>query len=76
MSSYLDEIVSDPVLKSLYADRNVSTTEAAKFLGVEESTVRRECDALHLACTRVRGRRTIPIKALIAYRDAHTIGAR
>jgi excisionase family DNA binding protein len=56
-------------------DGNVSTGEAAAFLGVEESTVRRECDALKLPYTRIRGRRTIPVKALRAYRDAHTVGA-
>lgn len=62
-------------LTELLENGNVSTTEAAKFLGVEESTVRRECNALHLQSTRIRGRRTIPIKALVAYRDARTIGA-
>lgn len=63
-----------PEIEALFADGNVSTSEAARFLGVEESTVRRECDALRLASTRIRGRRTIPIAALRAYREAHTIG--
>jgi excisionase family DNA binding protein len=56
-------------------DGNVSTGEAAAFLGVDESTVRRECDALRLPYTRIRGRRTIPVKELRAYRAAHTVGA-
>jgi DeoR/GlpR family transcriptional regulator of sugar metabolism len=62
-------------LSELLENGNVSTTDAAKFLGVNEITVRRECDALHLPSTRIRGRRTIPIKALVAYRDARTVGA-
>jgi excisionase family DNA binding protein len=60
---------------TLAAQRNVSIAEAAEFLAVNRMTVTREIDALRLPFTRVRGRRTIPLQALIAYRDAQTKGA-